>query len=212
MSAYACVAASFSGPAGGPSTPVRQGLPIVQAYGKNRPRPPFSEVMACAPGLPDRMPPGLGDILNCATASLIAHASARAFGRKERWRRCRHGAAKCRRCSMPSRCVGSGRHPPCLRGFWSICALVGRRTDPAGSGPRRQHGAESRVAGARRSLTGVPGIGPVMSRTVSAALPELGTLHRKQIAALVGAAPFHRDSVRPANRPWPRPARPWESC
>ena len=45
-------------------------------------------------------------------------------------------------------------------------------------------------------LQGVPGIGPVMSRTVLAELPELGLLNRKQIAALVGVAPFNRDSGR----------------
>lgn len=33
-----------------------------------------------------------------------------------------------------------------------------------------------------------------MSRTVLAELPELGLLNRKQIAALVGVAPFNRDS------------------
>lgn len=43
-------------------------------------------------------------------------------------------------------------------------------------------------------LQSVPGIGPVMSRTLLADLPELGTLNRKQIAALVGVAPFPRDS------------------
>lgn len=45
-------------------------------------------------------------------------------------------------------------------------------------------------------LQSVPGIGPVMSRTVLAELPELGLLNRKQIAALVGVAPYNRDSGR----------------
>ncbi len=43
-------------------------------------------------------------------------------------------------------------------------------------------------------LRSVPGIGPVVSRTLLAQLPELGTLNRKQIAALVGVAPLNRDS------------------
>jgi len=43
-------------------------------------------------------------------------------------------------------------------------------------------------------LRSVPGIGPVMSRTLPAELPELGTLTHKQIAALVGVAPLNRDS------------------
>lgn len=43
---------------------------------------------------------------------------------------------------------------------------------------------------------GVPGIGPVVSRTLIADLPELGSLNRKQIASLVGIAPIARDSGR----------------
>jgi transposase len=40
----------------------------------------------------------------------------------------------------------------------------------------------------------VPGIGPVCARTLVLDLPELGTLSRQRIAALVGGAPFNRDS------------------
>ena len=43
-------------------------------------------------------------------------------------------------------------------------------------------------------LQSVPGIGPVVTRTLLAELPELGTLTHKQIAALVGVAPLSRDS------------------
>jgi len=43
-------------------------------------------------------------------------------------------------------------------------------------------------------LRSVPGVGPVLSTTLLADLPELGQLNRKQIAALVGVAPFNRDS------------------
>jgi len=43
-------------------------------------------------------------------------------------------------------------------------------------------------------LRSVPGIGPVISRTLLAELPELGKLNRQQIAALVGIAPLNRDS------------------
>jgi transposase len=43
-------------------------------------------------------------------------------------------------------------------------------------------------------LKSVPGIGPAVARTLLAELPELGTLGRKQIAALVGVAPLNRDS------------------
>ena len=43
-------------------------------------------------------------------------------------------------------------------------------------------------------LASVPGIGPVIARTLIAELPELGQLSRKQIAALAGLAPFTRQS------------------
>jgi transposase len=43
-------------------------------------------------------------------------------------------------------------------------------------------------------LKSVPGIGPVISRTLLAELPELGSLNRKQIAALIGVAPLNWDS------------------
>ena len=43
-------------------------------------------------------------------------------------------------------------------------------------------------------LRSVPGIGDQISLTLLAYLPELGTINRRQIAALVGVAPFNRDS------------------
>ena len=45
-------------------------------------------------------------------------------------------------------------------------------------------------------LEGIPGVGPVLTATLVADLPELGTLNHKQIAALVGIAPLNRDSGR----------------
>lgn len=45
-------------------------------------------------------------------------------------------------------------------------------------------------------LRSVPGIGPAVSRTLLAELPELGQLDRRTIAALVGVAPMNRDSGR----------------
>lgn len=43
-------------------------------------------------------------------------------------------------------------------------------------------------------LRSVPGVGPVLSRTLLADLPELGRLFRREIAKLVGVAPLSRDS------------------
>ena len=43
-------------------------------------------------------------------------------------------------------------------------------------------------------LRSVPGVGPVLTTTLLANLPELGSLDRRRIAALAGVAPFNRDS------------------
>lgn len=58
-------------------------------------------------------------------------------------------------------------------------------------------------------LQSVPGIGDATSRTLIALLPELGTLNGRQIAALVGVAPFNQDSgtLRGRRRVWGGRAR-----
>ncbi len=43
-------------------------------------------------------------------------------------------------------------------------------------------------------LRSVPGVGPALTFTLLAGLPELGALSNKQVASLVGLAPFARDS------------------
>jgi transposase len=62
----------------------------------------------------------------------------------------------------------------------------------------RQLGEAVRASPAWREkdelLRGIPGIGPVTSRTLLAALPELGATEGGRLAALVGLAPFADDS------------------
>jgi len=62
----------------------------------------------------------------------------------------------------------------------------------------RQIGEDVRASPAWREkealLVSVPGVGPVIARTLIAELPELGTLDRREIAALAGLAPWTRQS------------------
>lgn len=55
---------------------------------------------------------------------------------------------------------------------------------------------QSRVVWREKSklLRSVPGVGPLLSVTLLSNLPELGKLNRREIAALVGVAPFNCDS------------------
>ena len=61
-------------------------------------------------------------------------------------------------------------------------------------------------------LRTVPGVGEQLSLTLLANRPELGTLDRRQIAALVGVAPFNRDrgAMRGKRHVWG--GRPGPSC
>jgi transposase len=43
-------------------------------------------------------------------------------------------------------------------------------------------------------LQSTPGVGPTLSRTLVAEVPELGALNRQEIAALIGVAPLNRES------------------
>jgi transposase len=54
--------------------------------------------------------------------------------------------------------------------------------------------SEQKLSLAEAVLRSVPGVGPQTSRTLLAFLPELGHLGRRSIAALVGVAPYDRDS------------------
>ena len=54
--------------------------------------------------------------------------------------------------------------------------------------------ADPRLAHRYRLLVSMPGVGPILAYTLLAMLPELGQIDRKQIAALVGLAPYDFDS------------------
>ena len=54
--------------------------------------------------------------------------------------------------------------------------------------------ADPHLQARARWLQSIPGIGPVAAATLLAEVPELGTCSRQQVAALVGVAPFNRDS------------------
>lgn len=55
-------------------------------------------------------------------------------------------------------------------------------------------GQAAELAESARRLQTVPGVGPIVAATLLAELPELGTLCRRKIAALVGLAPRTQDS------------------
>lgn len=57
-------------------------------------------------------------------------------------------------------------------------------------------------------LRGIPGIGPIVARTLIAELPELGGVDRHAIAALAGLAPYNRDTGKFSGKRRIRGGRP----
>ena len=55
-------------------------------------------------------------------------------------------------------------------------------------------GTDAALAHRYRLLTSMPGVGVVLACTLIALLPELGSMNRKQVAALVGVAPYAFES------------------
>lgn len=54
--------------------------------------------------------------------------------------------------------------------------------------------ASAELSEHEQPLKSVPGVVPVLARTLLASLPELGQLARTQVRALVGVVPYNRDS------------------
>ena len=83
-------------------------------------------------------------------------------------------------------------------------AFLEARLGQADEELRRQVKADEAWCARDALLQSVPGVGEVLSRTLQASLPELGQLERRKIAALVGVAPFARDSgtLRGRRRIW----------
>ena len=74
----------------------------------------------------------------------------------------------------------------------ALLEAIGRQLDEVEADMARH--VEQHHARMARLLQGVAGIGRVAAATLIAQLPELGRLNRRQICALVGVAPYARDS------------------
>ena len=59
---------------------------------------------------------------------------------------------------------------------------------------QEQIDADPELRRRQQALRAAPGVGPAVSAVLVSELPELGTLHRRKLAALVGVAPFDDDS------------------
>jgi transposase len=84
--------------------------------------------------------------------------------------------------------------PSIRKDIQSVIGLLERRVIKLDQRIDAAIGADPEKAENRARLVNVPSIGPAVARTLIVDLPELGSLRRREIASLVGLAPFARDS------------------
>lgn len=89
---------------------------------------------------------------------------------------------------------GVAQHPRVVTDLDEHIASLARMVAALGAEIARMIEASAALRARDALLRSVPGVGPVLSSTLHAELPELGRLNRGQIAALVGVAPLNRDS------------------
>jgi transposase len=81
-----------------------------------------------------------------------------------------------------------------------VIAFLSKEIDDADADLTKRIGTHSSWGPKEKLLRSVKGVGRVVASTLLALLPELGSLNRKQIAALVGVAPFNNDSGKKRGR------------
>lgn len=90
--------------------------------------------------------------------------------------------------------LAQARNPGVRRDIKSLIAVLEKRIGGCDGELQRQIQASPVWRTQEDLLRSFNGIGPVNARVLLVELPELGTLDRKKIAALVGLAPIARDS------------------
>jgi len=78
--------------------------------------------------------------------------------------------------------------------FRSVIQFLERKIERVDQQIDALHAADPERVEVSRLLQSVPCVGPGIARTLLVDLPELGALSRREIASLVGVAPFARDS------------------
>lgn len=76
----------------------------------------------------------------------------------------------------------------------AIIRVLQREMETASRSIAELLAASPKMLAKTRLLQSVSGVGPVVAQTLVAAVPELGTVSKRQIAALIGVAPINRDS------------------
>ena len=83
-----------------------------------------------------------------------------------------------------------------IRAIDAVVKTIDRQIDSLDRQIQKLIESDDDISRKDRIIRSIPGVGPVLSATLLACLCELGQLPRGPIAALVGVAPYNRDSGR----------------
>ena len=107
---------------------------------------------------------------------------------------CRRQLCKTRTEQTNRRGVTSSKHA--RKAIDAVIKTINQQIDSLDEQIRKLIDADDHFNRMDKIIRSVPGVGAVLSATLLASLAELGTTDRRQVGALVGVAPFNRDSGR----------------
>lgn len=133
--------------------------------------------------------------------AFAAHAEPRLLEKRSKTRVELEALITCRRQLIQVRTEQTNRRAttrsrPALRAIDAVLKAVEKQIDALDEQIRQLIDRDDDLHRLDELIRTVPGVGPVLSATLLAELTELGTTDRRQIGALVGVAPFNRDSGR----------------
>jgi len=133
--------------------------------------------------------------------AFAAHAEPRLAEKRSKTRVELEALITCRRQLIQVRTEQTNRRAttrskPALRAIDAVRKAIDKQIDALDEQIRQLIDSDDDLRGLDQLLRTVPGVGDVLSATLLAELTELGTTDRRQIGALVGVAPFNRDSGR----------------
>lgn len=129
------------------------------------------------------------------------HAQPRLAEKREKNRTELEALVTCRRQLLAVRTEQGNRRqttasPKARKAIDAVLKTVGRQIESLNEQIAKLIESDDDMSRKNRIIRSVPGAGPVLSATLLASLCEIGRVDRQQISALIGVAPYNRDSGR----------------
>ena len=129
------------------------------------------------------------------------HATPRLLEKRSKTSEELEALVTCRRQLLKTRTeqtnrLGTTRTKPARRAIEAVLKMIDQQVAKLDEQIRKMIDHDDDLSRSDRILQSAPGVGAVLSATLLCELTELGSIDRRQVGALVGVAPFNRDSGR----------------